>query len=636
MATGAVFTIITNDGKQERILNATAHLHDRLATIQRLKLEQNMAMYGPLAFDDIRNLPTLVDIEKTHVLFTNAHFKPFAAIGLEYSKVACTSGVATLGSTLTFSIPQFGDFFHDISFHCVLQQPTLTVDNGVSTSDAPAMRWCSWPGERLLKSVSQEVNNNPLDKYSNLATVSHREYRVAPNKRLAWMRCVGQQEETVATLRQPDWVGSGSAAVSHQLSSRVTTGPQTPSSQKTGTLELIVPLLFWYNKDIRLAVPSIALPFGQRFINIDLAPQNELVGLVPRGTGTWSNPNGSLGAVTVTKAELYINNIFMNPEIHKIYIQRVGFSLIRVHREQTFTADKSTDQLLCQNLKWPIEYMFVGCKVKDYYAPTSNALMQQNLDSWDKYGAYTWNQHKTTGYNSPSKQLALNSSATALSIESDDGVITLSGAGATFVGLFPRDFPTETGVTGASNGVGGPGQTRTLQTVPANTVLEIAGTRYKVTANVANGATTATVFPKPPADVTAVNPSTVFWVTDDGQEWQSKSWRTTLDSISLVAHGVDIFKEFPSGFYNAYLPYHYGGPNLNAPTDVGSLFVTFCLYPGTYQPSGHINLSRAREFYIKYSSSVISNTVPGYFVIIASAINFLLITDGSAILRYST
>ena len=27
--------------------------------------------------------PTLLDIEKTHILFTNAHFKPFAAIGFE-------------------------------------------------------------------------------------------------------------------------------------------------------------------------------------------------------------------------------------------------------------------------------------------------------------------------------------------------------------------------------------------------------------------------------------------------------------------------------------------------------------------------------------------------------------------------
>jgi hypothetical protein len=57
-----------------------------------------------------------------------------------------------------------------------------------------------------------------------------------------------------------------------------------------------------------------------------------------------------------------------------------------------------------------------------------------------------------------------------------------------------------------------------------------------------------------------------------------------------------------------------------------------------------INVSRAREFYFKYYSSVINNkanngspSVPSATLqIVASAINFLLISDGSAILRYST
>jgi hypothetical protein len=74
------------------------------------------------------------------------------------------------------------------------------------------------------------------------------------------------------------------------------------------------------------------------------------------------------------------------------------------------------------------------------------------------------------------------------------------------------------------------------------------------------------------------------------------------------------------------------------------LFIPFCLYPGTYQPSGHINVSRAREFYLKFTSSFFSgSSAPngagsrtGLLVVIASAINFLLISDGSAVLRYST
>jgi Skp family chaperone for outer membrane proteins len=48
--------------------------------------------------------PTLLDIEKTHVLYVNAHFKPFCSIAFEYDKVRPSSGVTSLGSTVTFAI----------------------------------------------------------------------------------------------------------------------------------------------------------------------------------------------------------------------------------------------------------------------------------------------------------------------------------------------------------------------------------------------------------------------------------------------------------------------------------------------------------------------------------------------------
>ena len=102
MATGGIFTIITNDGKQDRMLMATALLHERLRAINAFKRAQKG---GPA--DALHNLPTLLDIEKTHILFTNAHFKPFAAIGFEYNKVRSSSGSPSLGQSIQFSIPSF-------------------------------------------------------------------------------------------------------------------------------------------------------------------------------------------------------------------------------------------------------------------------------------------------------------------------------------------------------------------------------------------------------------------------------------------------------------------------------------------------------------------------------------------------
>lgn len=204
-----------------------------------------------------------------------------------------------------------GDFFHDIAFHCILSQPTVTAGAGVTAEDTPAMRWCSWPGERLLKKVQQEVNGNPLDEYTFHATAAHREYRVMPNKVTAWKRCVGQEEPEQGFVRQRDWAGSGATADSFRLAQNVHVGNQTPSASKTSNLEMFIPLLFWYNKDVRLAVPSVAIPYGQRFINIELATASELVGLVPRGAnlGNWAAPGGTLSEPSLVTAELYINNI---------------------------------------------------------------------------------------------------------------------------------------------------------------------------------------------------------------------------------------------------------------------------------------------------------------------------------------
>ncbi len=203
-----------------------------------------------------------------------------------------------------------------------LKQPTLTADAS-DNSDKPLMRWCSYPGERLVESVEFEVNGNPLDKYYDHNVNFHREFSVAPNKKAGWDRCVGQEEAEEGFWDQPNWADSGVApsSVVHRLAARAFSGDQTPTGQKDVNVykEMLVPLNFWCNRDVRLSVPSVAIPYGQRFIKVNLAAGEKLVGLVPRGDSTWASPGGSLNYDNMLKSiELYINNIFVNPEVHNI------------------------------------------------------------------------------------------------------------------------------------------------------------------------------------------------------------------------------------------------------------------------------------------------------------------------------
>jgi hypothetical protein len=88
-----------------------------------------------------------------------------------------------------------------------------------------------------------------------------------------------------------------------------------------------------------------------------------------------------------------------------------------------------------------------------------------------------------------------------------------------------------------------------------------------------------------------------------------------VDRITITAHGIAIYNDMPAVLFNAYQPFTFGGHNIKTPTDSGVHLISFALYPNSYQPSGHINLSRAREFYLRYTSSVISSTATADYII---------------------
>ena len=64
--------------------------------------------------------------------------------------------------------------------------------------------------------------------------------------------------------------------------------------------------------------------------------------------------------------------------------------------------------------------------------------------------------------------------------------------------------------------------------------------------------------------------------------------------------------------------------------------------PGQYQPSGHLNISRIREFNVTLEMDrqlidrLDDNDKNIKLTCLGRALNFLLITEGCAVLRYTT
>lgn len=138
----------------------------------------------------------------------------------------------------------------------------------------------------------------------------HNSFFVQPNKRVGWNRNVGQEVPNVGFIDSGAGRGAG---VRQQV--QINNGPQTPAPSQPA-IDLWIPLLFWFNQDPRLSIPSVSIPYGQRFIDVTLANANQIlqhVGYTPFD----DNPGGNPPPVpNVQVCELYINNIFVNPEIN--------------------------------------------------------------------------------------------------------------------------------------------------------------------------------------------------------------------------------------------------------------------------------------------------------------------------------
>lgn len=581
MSGGGTFKIISNDGKQDDLIMSNKLLNDRLDKIQKAKM-QNPSIRDPT--------PTIADIEKTHILFVHAQYKPFVTIGYEYQVVVQQK--VQLGGKAQFNIPLYGDFINDMVLHLTLGSVSATATG----TGNQLIRYCDYPGERICDNTDFSVNGNPLDAYKSDVFPIYRNFQVSPGKQVGYDRNMGQQ----VPIKVKKSVKAGRGNICEE--SWVTNGPQTPKATQDA-LDLWIPVLMWFSLDVKLSLISVAIPHGQRFMNFEFAQANQLLQHYGLDSSEDSPSTNPVPVPDINTCELFINNIFVSPEIHAIFIKQIGFNLIRVYRYQTGVLDRPTDSILLSQLKWPIETIYLGAK-PSVNNTVGNVLM---ADSWNKYNVQT-NTSLETG----------EMDANAYYFDSTGIVNTPLQAADIDTGLKRSDNHASVGLD-FTTALGG--ATVVAQFSAVNTVLIHNGFK-------ALTVTTATNITNAAALVSAIPNASKL-----GQYYaQSK----TLKTIAFKAHGIDIFKTYPVQFYNSYLPFHYGAERIRTPNDDGLNMIPFNLYPGAYQPSGHINISRAREFYFEYTSDWISQSNTAVLIVVAIAINFLLVTDGSAVIRYST
>lgn len=500
MSNPGPFQLIANDGKIDNILQRTKELNRKLGEICLISGEK----------------PSLNEISQTHVIFPYKTFKPFVAIAHQYErKPAGKYPNKKLGCTIEFNIDQVGDFIGDMVVHIRF---SAIGDVNADLVTGTRYRYCDYPGMRLAKKVRFNVNNNPIDEYNDYDTIMYNNFEVQEDKRAGWDRCMGHDRGVVGTLYQSQPQINECKLVKN--------GAQTFKTYQE-PLDLWIPLLFWFCEDPSQFLPSINIPNGQRRVIIDLAAYTDIIQAGVLSTDI--NGNITINPVdaptlNIEIADLYVNNLHVNPEIKDIFISKIGFNLIRVNRSNSITLNQTKGLVKFPEFKLPIETIYFG------FRPFENVTGESNFDNWFKLCKLTMDKYCS-------------------------------------LILIPLD-------------------------------------------------------PGPGTEPTA-SPTIYYEETP------------VVDKIGFEVSGIKLYELIYESFYRNYIPYKYKDCcEVITPKNGCAYMVSWSMRPGKYQPTGYINISRAKEFRLNYESSTISPTNQVELLVSGKGINFMFISDGTASLRF--
>jgi len=606
MSSGGSFVLITNDGKIDKLLLATSYLSQNLANITEMRRKKGLQ--DPT--------PTISDIEKSHLLFFYNSFSPYVSLAFDYSKVTPT-GSATPGGNLTFSIPLAGDLITDAVFRVQMGEVVASRTDEFTEY----LRYVEFLGERLFRRVELTINGNNIDNYEFDVMPTYRNFRLLDHKKYGWYKMNGQE------LKFDAYGDTLSGRGNLQEVVKVVHGLQTPK-QVQPAHELYIPAMFWFCGDPRDSIPSVSIPFGQRLINVDIAETRfflQYAGI----SSIYDDPAANPAPDPSIKVDMYINNIYINPDVHDTLIKQISFNLVRIYMRQNNDLHNASDRIQFTQVKFPIESIFFNIIPDINRDPREPGML---TDWWrsEKVDDVEYNECCMPNFmnlsNAPQPDVTVNTQIgqiTRTMLLTPGNFVLLNGFDIsaamaqlvadndqTFIALLPPN----------------PGSfiTSVRQFYEILEYVGFAGTLdWNATFNTVTGV----------ADLTTTLGEMI------SETFCSKTYKEctpVVDHISLESHGVKIYQDHTIPFYNAYLPWRYGCLKIVTPKSCGNGVFFFSLFPGDSQPSGYFNFSRARETYFEYANSIITAQFPAKFVAICIAINFLLISDGTALLRFGT
>ena len=206
--------------------------------------------------------PKSSDIDLTHFLFINNHYKPFVEFSFEYLNSTINTK-PLFGNSIEFTIPPDGEFISDMFIY-------LRLSELKPLEETDKVRYADFLGHKIFKNIQFIINNNVIDEYTSEYYNIHYFMHVSEDKKIGWLKCIGQEIPIEATLIQDPNNDN------YKEKRLILNGYQTLKNNHS-SLELYIPLLFWFNKDKRLALPNNISQYGKVKVRIELEEVNKLL-----------------------------------------------------------------------------------------------------------------------------------------------------------------------------------------------------------------------------------------------------------------------------------------------------------------------------------------------------------------------
>mgnify|MGYP006131697229 FL=1 len=208
------------------------------------------------------------------------------------------TGDANYGKKIQYKLNKVGDLIGAMYLNIVL--PDL---DDLNTDKSDPVSWVNAVGHAIIRSYSIRIGETIIDKQYGTWLEIWSELTVNNDHRTAYNNLVGKHNYFT-------------------------------NSTQTGSLELYIPLQFWFCKNVSLALPIIALQRQDVIIEFEFSDFDELV--------TTRNP--VIATDKQFKCEFYIKNYFLDDAERKVFARNKYRYLIEQLQIQTISFDRSTTE----------------------------------------------------------------------------------------------------------------------------------------------------------------------------------------------------------------------------------------------------------------------------------------------------